>query len=52
MSQQHGKEMLQRGDGAHVEAMNAMRTLMQTPGGLNEWMAARRREFDAKPDAV
>jgi predicted small metal-binding protein len=50
MSQQHGKEMLQKGDKAHVEAMSKMRDLMQSEDGMARWMAEKRKEFDSKPD--
>jgi uncharacterized protein YjcR len=49
MSQKHGKEMLQRGDKVHLEAMNRMRDLMQSQDGMAKWMADKRKEFDAKP---
>jgi predicted small metal-binding protein len=48
MSQKHGKEMFQKGDKAHLEAMNKMRDLMQSPDAMTEWMESRRKEFEAK----
>jgi predicted small metal-binding protein len=50
MSQEHGKEMLRRGDKAHLEAMNEMRTLMQSADGMTKWMESKRKEFEAKPE--
>jgi predicted small metal-binding protein len=50
MSQKHGKEMFQKGDKAHLEAMNKMRDLMQTPDAMTEWMESKRKEFEAKPN--
>jgi arginine/lysine/ornithine decarboxylase len=50
MSQKQGKEMFQRGDTAHLEAMNAMRALMQSADGMAKWMESKRNEFEAKPD--
>lgn len=50
MSQQHGKEMFQTGDKAHLDAMHAMRDLMQSADGMAKWMEGKRREFEAKPD--
>ena len=50
MSQKHGKEMFQKGDKPHLEAMNKMRDLMQSEDGMAKWMADKQREFDAKPD--
>jgi len=47
MSKEHGKEMFQAGDAAHLEAMNAMRELMHTPNAMQEWFEAKRKEFDA-----
>lgn len=52
MSQKHGKEMFQRGDKAHLEAMNKMKALMQSEDGMTKWMANKRKEFDAKPDRL
>ena len=51
MSQKHGKEMFQKGDKAHMEAMNAMSGLMQSPDGMAKWMEGKRIEFEAKPGA-
>jgi hypothetical protein len=50
MSQKHGKEMFQRGDEAHLKAMNAMQGLMQSPDGMSKWMESKRTEFESKPD--
>ena len=50
MSQKHGKEMFQKGDKAHLEAMNKMRDLMHSQDGMAKWMADKRREFDTKPN--
>lgn len=49
MSQKHGKEMFQKGDKPHLEAMSTMRGLMQAEDGMANWMADKRKEFDAKP---
>ena len=50
MSQKHGKEMFQRGDKAHLDAMNAMKDVMQSADGMSKWMGSKRKEFEAKPD--
>lgn len=50
MSKKHGIEMLQKGDDAHLEAMNAMQKLMQSPDALNEWFENKRKEFEALPE--
>ena len=51
MSKQHGMEMFQCNDEAHLEAMNKMKELMQTPGAMEEWFEGKRKEFDALPDS-
>lgn len=50
MSKQHGTEMFQQNDAAHLEAMNAMQELMQKPGAMEEWFASKKKEFDALAD--
>jgi hypothetical protein len=51
MSKQHGMEMFQRNDAVHLEAMNKMREMMQTPGAMEEWFEGKRKEFEALPDS-
>lgn len=46
LSQQHGKEMYGAQDAAHIAAMNEMMAIMQN-GKMDEWMNARKAEFDA-----
>ncbi len=46
ISKKHGMEMFQKGDEAHLKAMNEMQTLMQSPGAMQEWFAAKKKEFD------
>ena len=48
MSQKHGKEMFQKGDKAHLQAMSKMRDLMQSEDGMAKWMESKRKEFEAK----
>ena len=50
-SRQHGIDMAQRNDPDHLEAMNAMRSLMQQPGAMESWMEEKRQAFDALPDS-
>ncbi len=50
ISRKHGMEMAQKEDKAHLEAMDKMQKLMQTPNALNEWMEMKRKEFDALPE--
>lgn len=47
-SQQHAKEMFQKGDQAHLQAMSKMKELMQSKDAMAAWMATKRKEFDAK----
>jgi len=46
LSQEHGKEMFEKGDEAHLKAMNEMRDLMQDPNAMQEWMDEKRKEFE------
>ena len=47
MSKKHGMEMFQKGDAAHLKAMNEMQTLMKTPEAMQEWFDGKRKEFEA-----
>ena len=49
-SKQHGMDMFQKGDQAHLDAMSAMREMMQKPGAMDEWINKKRAEFEALPD--
>lgn len=51
MSKQHGIEMFQSNDAAHLEAAKKMRELMQTPSAMEEWFESKRKEFQALPDS-
>ncbi len=51
MSKQHGMEMFQRNDEAHLKAMNEMQQLMQNPTAMTEWFENKRKEFDALPES-
>ena len=50
LSKQHGTEMFQQGDEAHLKAMEQMRGLMQEPEQMKNWFDARRNEFDSLPE--
>jgi hypothetical protein len=50
MSKQHGMEMFQSNDEAHLRAMDKMKELMQTPGAMEEWFENKRKEFETLPD--
>ena len=50
LSKKHGMEMFQKGDKAHLEAMNEMQKMMKSPHLMNKWMESKRKEFDKLPD--
>ncbi len=50
ISKQHGMEMFQKGDEAHLLAMNKMKELMKTPDAMQKWFAEKRSEFEALPE--
>ena len=50
MSKQHGMEMFQKQDAAHLEVMNEMQELMKKPNAIQEWFESKRKEFDALPE--
>lgn len=45
-SKKHGMEMYQKSDSAHMEAMNEMQKLMQSPENMKIWFDNKRKEFD------
>lgn len=51
MSKQHGMEMFQKKDEAHLNAMNKMQELINAPGEMEKWLEAKRREFEALPES-
>ncbi|NQZ44792.1 MAG: DUF1059 domain-containing protein [Flavobacteriaceae bacterium] len=50
MSKQHGMRMFQTGDPDHLEAMEKMKTLMQSPEAMQTWFDNKRKTFDALPE--
>lgn len=50
MSKQHGMEMFQKKDSAHMEAMGEMQKLMQKPEAMQELFENKRKEFESLPD--
>lgn len=50
MSKQHGNEMLEAQDEAHLKAMRDMKVLMSSPETLQAWFESKRREFESLPD--
>jgi hypothetical protein len=50
MSKQHGMEMFQKKDEAHLKAMSEMQKLMENPGAMKAWFEKKKKEFDALPE--
>ena len=48
-SRQHGMEMMQANDAAHLQAMKEMREHMTTPEKMKEWMDGKKKLFDSIP---
>lgn len=46
-SKQHGMEMYQKGDEAHLKAMQEMQKLMDSPEKMQEWFSNKKEEFEA-----
>ena len=47
MSKKHGMEMLERGDQAHIAAMEKMKELMSDPEAMKKWFEAVQKRFDS-----
>ncbi len=50
MSKQHGMEMFQNKDEAHLKAMNEMQELMQKPEAMKAWFENKKIEFEKLPE--
>lgn len=50
LSKQHGTEMYQQSDAAHLQAMADMQSLMKDPGAMQDWFASKKKEFDELPN--
>ena len=50
MSKQHGMEMFQKKDEAHIEAMNRIQELMRKPEAMKDWFESKKIEFEALPE--
>lgn len=50
MSKKHGMEMFQVGDEAHLEAIGAMKEMMQSPEAMQVWFSDKKAEFNALPE--
>ncbi len=46
MSKQHGMEMFQKKDEAHLKAMSEMQELMQKPEAMKDWFENKKIEFE------
>lgn len=49
MSMEHGKEMFQKADGPHLDAMQEMKAIRES-GSMSEWFEEMRAKFDNAPD--
>lgn len=50
MSKQHGMEMFQQKDEAHLKAMSEMQALMQDPRAMETWFEGKKQEFESLPE--
>lgn len=50
LSQQHGKAMFAQKDPAHLEAMDAMKSLMGNPQAMQDWFESKKKLFDSFPE--
>ena len=50
MSKTHGMEMYQKGEPAHLKAMQEMQQMMQSQEKMQQWMEDKRKEFEASPE--
>lgn len=50
LSKQHGMEMHQKQDAAHIEAMSEMGRLMNSPSDMEKWFESKRKEFEVLPN--
>jgi len=50
MSKQHGTEMFQQNDQAHLKAMGEMQELMKKPEEVAAWFESKKNEFYALPE--
>ncbi len=49
LSKQHGMEMFQKGDEAHLKVIAEMMELMKSPDAMNKWLEDKKNEFNALP---
>ena len=50
LSKKHGKEMFEKNDAAHLEAMHKMQELMKNPEDMKKWFEDTRKESDSLDD--
>lgn len=50
MSKQHGMQMFQQNDEAHLNAMNKMQDLMKKPEAMKDWFESKKNEFETLPE--
>ena len=50
MSKQHGMDMFQKKDEAHLEAMNKIQEFMKKPEAMKDWFESKKKEFEALPE--
>lgn len=49
LSKNHGMEMFKKGDKPHLDAMQKMKQLMNSPEAMQKWFDGKRQEFEALP---
>lgn len=49
-SKQHGMEMFQAQDEAHLKAIGEMQELMKSPEAMQAWFESKKKEFEALPE--
>ena len=50
MSRKHGMEMFKNSDSDHLEAMEDMKGLMESPTDMAEWLESKKNEFENLPE--
>lgn len=50
MVSMHAREMVQKGDMDHINAMNEMRKSMTSPDSMKAWMDEKRNAFNELPE--
>jgi len=51
MSKNHGMEMFQKSDEAHLKVMEGMKEKMQNPEAMQNYMKEKKDLFDSLPEA-